>query len=303
LLAARGERVRPGTDDKVLAAWNGLAISGLVRAWKVTGHEPARRLALGVGEHLVRELLSADGTRLARVWKNGQAKLEGTLEDYAFVAAAFLDLAELTGDVTWWQRGARLLATIESDFYDVRDGVGVLYLTAQRAGAEPDLLMHRPEAFADGPMPSGAAVAVQGFLRLGFASGNAASLALAERYLAERLTGSDDAASPLMVAGLYAALDLYLHSQLLVLSPGAGADALRQAARQAYAPTLIWAGPWSPAAMLEGKGARADGQAQAFVCRGQTCSAPVSTPAQLALLLAREDGERRAARELHPDIA
>ncbi|HEV7556425.1 MAG TPA: thioredoxin domain-containing protein, partial [Kofleriaceae bacterium] len=91
LLAARGGRVRPGTDDKVLAGWNGLAITGLVRAWNATGHEPALALALRVGR-FVRDTM-VDGDRIARVYHEGKLKqLDGTLDDYAFCAAGFLDL-------------------------------------------------------------------------------------------------------------------------------------------------------------------------------------------------------------------
>jgi uncharacterized protein len=283
LLAARARRVRPGTDDKILSGWNALAVSGLVRAWAATGHEPAGVLALRVGEFLAREMMPPDAARVARVWKDGKRKLDGTLDDYALVAAAMLDLAEMTGDAAWWRRGAALLASIRERFYVEVEGAGVFYLTPDD---DPDqLLIHRPESHHDGAMPSGAAVAVEGLLRLGLAGGDADALALAERYLAQRLTGADESAtSPLGASRLYAALDLYLHGQVLVVSEGEGAEALRSAARRAYAPTLLWGGPWSPAELLAGKEGAA-GRARAFLCRGQTCSAPVDEPAALTALL------------------
>src|SRR5262245_55534351 len=88
LFEARARRVRPGTDDKVLAGWNGLAVSGLVAAWRAAGHAPALELALRVAR-FVRDRL-VHGARVARVYHGGAVKLDGTLDDSAFVGAGVL---------------------------------------------------------------------------------------------------------------------------------------------------------------------------------------------------------------------
>jgi uncharacterized protein YyaL (SSP411 family) len=121
-------------------------------------------------------------------------------------------------------------------------------------------------------------------LRLGQNGGDEAALALGEKYLAQRLGGAE-AGSPFGLSRLYAALDLYLHGQELFVSDGEGRDALLAAARRAYAPTLQIAGAWSPASITDGKAAAPDGRARAFVCRGQTCSAPVTSPDEIAALV------------------
>jgi uncharacterized protein YyaL (SSP411 family) len=298
LFAARAARVRPGTDDKVLTGWNALAITGLLRAWRATGHEPARALALRVAEFLVAKVVTGD--RVARVFHGGEpaagsppsssggsaaprrgtTKLDGTLDDYAFTAAAFLDLAEATGDAAWWRRGAELLAAVRARFTGETDGVVVFYLAAADDGA---LLVHRPESHHDGAIPSGAAVAVEGLLRLGLVGGDAGALALGERYLAQRLAGAS--VTPLAASRLYVALDLYLHHAIVVVTEGDGRDALIAAVHRAHAPAALVAGPWASADLLAGKAA-AGGRAQAYVCRGQTCSPPVTDPAALAALLA-----------------
>ncbi len=223
-----------------------------------------------------------DGKRVARVWKAGRRSLDGTIDDYAFVAAGFLDLAELTGDAAWWRRGETLVAAIRERFCTTKDDVVIFYMTPD--DDDDGLLVHRPESNQDGAIPSGAAVAVDCLIRLGQSAGDDAALALAERYLAQRLGGAE-AASPFGVSRLYAALDRYLHGQELVVSDGDGRDALVTAARRAYAPTLQLAGPWSPASLLDGKTAGPDGRARGFVCRGQTCSAPVSEPDALRALV------------------
>ncbi|MBK9032116.1 MAG: thioredoxin domain-containing protein [Myxococcales bacterium] len=277
LLTARQARVAPATDDKVLAGWNGLAVTGLVRAWNATGHAPALALARRVGDFLLARMI--DGDRLARVYKAGATKLDGTIEDYAFVAAALFDLGEATLEARYWQAGAALIGAIRARFYDDADG-GVFCLTASD---DPEPLIHRPESHHDGAMPSGAAVAVEGLVRVGYVLDDADALASAERYLDRRL--SSGALGPLGAARLLSALDLFLHAQCVVVTEGAGGDELLAAARAAYAPARILVGPWAAPAVVAGK-APLDGRAQAYVCRGPVCALPLTEPADLARLLA-----------------
>ncbi len=274
LFAARARRVRPGTDDKVLAAWNGLAITGLCAAWRATGHAPALELALRAGRFLRDKMV--DGDRIARVLGK---PLDGTLDDYAFCARAFLDLAEATGERAWWDLGARLVASVRARFVEEPDGVVVFYM----APAGDTLLVHRPESHHDGAIPSGAAVATEALLRLGLVAGDAGALALAERYLAQRLAGKTGPEA-FATSALLAALDLYLHAKELVVTDGAGRDELLAAARRTYAPTLCIAGPWAQPSILEGKTPDGD-RARAYVCTGPTCAPPTSDVAQLHLLL------------------
>jgi hypothetical protein len=271
LLVARGKRVRPGTDDKVLAGWNGLAISGLVAAWRATEHAPALALALRVATFLRDRMIT--GERIARVFHEGKTKeLDGTLDDYAFVAQAFLELAEATGDRAWWDLGAKLAGTIRARFVAEQDGVVVFYLAPEGDA----LLVHRPESHHDGAIPSGAAIATQALLRLGLIAGDAGALALAETYLAQRLAGVTGV-NAWATSALLAALDFYLVPRIVVVTEGAGRDELLRAARTTYAPTLAIAGPWAAPTFLEGKTAGPDGAARAFVCSATACSPAAPT--------------------------
>jgi len=286
LLAARASRVRPGTDDKVLAAWNGLAITGLLAAWRATGHAPALALALRVATFLRDRMW--DGKTVKRVHHEGVTKdLEGTLDDYAFCADAFLELAEATGDREWWDLGARVVATIRERFVEDKDGVVVFYL----APAGDALLVHRPESHHDSAIPAGAAIAVRALLRLGLVAGDADALALAERYLAQRLTGTTGV-NAWATSALVGALDLYLHAKVCVVTAGAGREELLAVARRAYAPTLCLAGPWAQPSILEAKNPAAD-RARAFVCTGPTCSPPTDDPAELAVVLSEHSQPAR----------
>ena len=136
----------------------------------------------------------------------------------------------------------------------------------------------------DGAIPSGAALATLGLLRLGLVAGDEAALKLAERYLVQRL-GAATAANAWSMSALLVALDLYLHAKVLVVTDGDDRDTLLATARCSYAPTLCIAGPWAAPSITDGKATGPDGRARAFVCTGPTCSAPVSDPIELATLL------------------
>src|SRR5262249_43550495 len=113
------------------------------------------------------------------------------------------------------------------------------------AGAPARVASRQRDPVGRGDRDPGAAPAGAGRpRRLGVVAGDAAALALAERYLVQRLTGADTA-NAWAASGLLAALDLYLHSKVLVVTEGTGRDELLAAARRAYAPTLCIAGPWA----------------------------------------------------------
>jgi hypothetical protein len=284
LYEARDRRVHPETDTKVLAGWNGLAVSGLVRAWEATGHAPALALAERVAVFLRDRMIhrDGDGDRVTRVY--GKPELDGTVDDYAFVAEAFLRLAEATEDAAWWERGAALVAAVLDRFYQETGGVGVFYMTPHDGG---EALVHRPESHHDGAIPSGAAVSVCNLVRLGLIAGDTRALDVAERYMARRTAE----VSPMVTSRLLAAVDLYLHGVEVVVTGGDAREALVDAARRCYAPTRMLAGPWASASIRDGGDGRggkqdaAGGRAQAYVCRGQTCSAPVTEPGELNKLL------------------
>ena len=279
LFAAREKRPRPATDDKILAGWNGLALSGLLRAWEATGHAPALELADRVAEFLARSMI--EGDRLWRVSRGGERRLEGTLDDYAFVCRAFLAMAGARMDARWWRLARALADRMCERFYTKADGAGVFAMTTAEDARE---LVHRPESFGDGALPAGASVAVECLLHLGRIGGDVRAHDIAERYLAERVPIV--LGQPLMGGRLLAALDLYLHGIELVVSPGEGETDLRSSARRAYAPTLMVAGEWASEEIRAGKSASEDGRARAFVCRGPTCSPPVEDPGALARALA-----------------
>jgi uncharacterized protein len=280
LLAARGERVRPGRDDKVVAAWNGLAISALAECGLLLGRAEFVEAARGAAALLVTVHLAGD--RLVRTSRDGSAgDTAAVLEDYACVAEGFLVLSGVTGEGRWMSLAGELLQTALSEF---GDGHGGFYDTA----ADGERLLFRPADPADNATPSGT-FAVAGAL-LGYAAlaGSArhreaagAALgvlpAIAARY--PRAAGQGLAVAEAWLAG---------PPEIAVV--GSPADertrALLETALHAAPPGAVFAlgdgtgGTEGSVPLLTGR-ALVNGAPAAYVCRQFTCLAPVTTPQEL----------------------
>ncbi len=288
LLAARAERVRPALDDKVVAAWNGLAVASLAEAGTVLGEQRYVDAALDAGR-LLRDLHVEDGgTRLRRVSRDGVVgRHAGVLEDYACVAGGFLALLSATGDASWLEAAGRLLDTALAEF--AADDGG-FFDTA----ADAETLVTRPRDPSDNASPSGQSALVHALLGYAAVTGSgrhrdAAEAALRSvRTLAERV--------PRFAGWSLAAAEAALAGPLEVAVVGATGDpdraALEQVAREASSPgLLVLAGEPDDATagaaripLLAGRGL-VGGRAAAYVCRGMVCDRPVTTAAELRALL------------------
>jgi uncharacterized protein YyaL (SSP411 family) len=286
LLAARGERVRPGQDDKVVAAWNGLAISALAECGLAFG-QPRLIETAHVAATLLAEV-HLQGDKLVRTSRGGHAgDTEGVLEDYADVAEGFLVLSGVTGEARWLTLAGRLLDTALEAF---GDGTGGFYDTA----ADGESLIFRPADAADDATPSGT------FAMAGALLGHAALTG------SPRHRGAAEAALGVLpaIAGRYpraagaglAVAEAWLAGPAEIAVVGYEDDertgVLHQTALLAAPPGAVLAlGDGDPKTqetvpLLIGR-RQVDGAPAAYVCRGFTCQAPVATPEQLRELLAR----------------
>jgi uncharacterized protein YyaL (SSP411 family) len=159
LLAARNQRVRPATDDKILTSWNGLMISACALGYQVFRDHRYRAAAIKATAFIL-EQLRRDGLLLHR-YRDGEASIPGTLSDYAFFTAALLDLYEATFESHWLREAFVLNERMLELFWDTESG-GLFETTVQE---RKELGVAIKEAY-DGPIPSGNSVAAQNFLRL-----------------------------------------------------------------------------------------------------------------------------------------
>ncbi|MEU0316730.1 thioredoxin domain-containing protein [Nocardioides sp. NPDC006273] len=304
LLTAREDRVRPARDDKVVAAWNGLAISGLVDAglllgepryvetavaaaellWRV--HGPSSRYA-DEGSHPGRSsagdvsvdlhtLTEEPAARLLRVSRDGAAGAHaGVLEDYGCVAGGFLSLVQATGDSIWLDRATALLDTALTHF---RAEDGGFYDTADDAEA----LVTRPRDPSDNASPGGTSAMAHALVTAHALTGEGRFRAAAEEALAA--TSTLIAKAPRFAGWSLAAAATMAEGPLeiaVVGPPGPDRDALEAAARRKPGAVVVVADEAREDIPLLSSRTSVDGKAAAYVCRGFVCERPVTSVADL----------------------
>jgi uncharacterized protein len=295
LLAARASRIRPARDDKVVAAWNGLAISALAECGLLLGR-PEFIVAARDAAVLLADVHLAGG-RLIRTSRDGVAAAEaaGVLEDYACVAAGFLTLSGVTGQARWMARAGDLLDTALAVF---GDGAGGFYDTA----ADGEALIFRPADPADNATPSGSFAVADALLSYSALAGSARHRDAAEAALG--VLPAIAARFPRAAGEGLAVAEAWLAGPAEIAIVGRPEDertlALQETALHAATPGAVLAlgdgteaeadgteaaGTEAGVPLLAGRGLVNGGPA-AYVCRHFTCQAPVTTPQQLREVLA-----------------
>ncbi|ELY69525.1 thioredoxin domain-containing protein [Natrinema versiforme] len=160
LFEAREERPRPARDEKVLAGWNGLLISTYAEAALVLGADDYAATAVDALEFVRDRLWNEADQRLSRRYKDGDVKVDGYLEDYAFLARGALDCYQATGEVAHLAFALELARVIEAEFWD--EDRGTLYFTPESG----ESLVTRPQELGDQSTPSATGVAVEVLLAL-----------------------------------------------------------------------------------------------------------------------------------------
>jgi len=302
LRAVRSARQRPGLDDKILAAWNGLMISALARGAAVPAaaladkREFLRSAAVKAAEFVRRELWDDASQTLYRSWRGTRGDSPGFAEDYAFLVAGLLDLYGVTFDLQWLQWADRLQTVLEERFGDRSEGG--FFNSAAHA---PDMILRLKDDY-DGAEPAPSSVAVMNLLRLDALLGGGESAAASpRRELALRTFehfrprwAEYPQAMPQLLCALELALDAPRHV-VLAGTPGAPdfsalADALHE--KLGYhrvvlaadgGPAQAWLAaraPWLAEMKPQG------GRATAYVCENYTCHAPITSPGELRRVLA-----------------
>jgi uncharacterized protein YyaL (SSP411 family) len=168
LLTAREERVRPALDDKRLTSWNALMICALADAGAALGGDAGSRYldaAVACAEFL-QSAMRDDHGRLLRTYNDGHAKIDGYLEDHAFLLEALIALFEATCQERWFHQAIALADEMIARFADPEQGG--FFSTA----ADGEALIVRRKDLEDSPIPSGSSSAAVGLLRLSQLTGN-----------------------------------------------------------------------------------------------------------------------------------
>ncbi|MBW0018813.1 MAG: thioredoxin domain-containing protein [Mycobacterium sp.] len=281
LLAARRDRVQPGRDDKIITAWNGLAITAFAEASVALG-EPAYAQAARRCARALLDLHVVDG-RLRRASLGGVVgDSAALLEDHAALATGLLALYQLAPEEVWLTTATDLLDTALRRFADPQQP-GRWFDTADDA----EQLMLRPADPLDGATPSGASLITEALLT----AAHLVDGGRAERYLqaaSEALSAHSVllARAPRSSGHWLAVAEAAVRGplQIAVVCDPSRSPLLAEARRLAPGGAIVVGGAQDSSPLLAGRG-RADGREAAYVCRGRVCDLPVTGAAELAAAL------------------
>ena len=289
LLKARERRPRPGLDDKVLTAWNGLMISSLARGYQVLQEEKYLRAAERAATLITEKLYERQSGRLKRRYREGEAAIDGLVDDYAFFIQGLLDLYETSLDGRWLILAMELTETQNRLFWDSDNGG--FYSTA---GEDPSILIRMKEDY-DGAEPSPNSIAVLNLLRLSQMAGNETWRGMAQRSIQafERRLLSTPHAMPQMMA----AVNFYLDKpkQILIAGQRNSPDTkaiLREVHKRFIPNKILFLADGGPAHQRLSAGLeildslrQVDGKATAYICEDYVCKLPTNDVAVVARLL------------------
>jgi uncharacterized protein YyaL (SSP411 family) len=266
LLAIRDQRPQPALDDKVIAAWNGLALAALADGARRLERPDFLVAAVELGN-----LLAVDP--LWRTLRDGHAKYPAFLDDYANVANGLYELHVATGELRWLHEARRLALTAVDRFGDPERGG--FFLTA----ADGERLVARQKAFDDNPTPAGSSMLAFVLLRLAriWGDGELERQAVGALRLVRDLLPR----APSAFGWALCALDLHLATPRELAIIGAPDSEIAGAALRGFDPNAVVAfGPADGVPLLEGK-TLVDGKPAVYVCERFACRAPVTDAAEL----------------------
>ena len=289
MFEARARRPEPRRDDKILTAWNGLAISAFARAAQVFDAPAYEKAATAAATFLRSNLYDAKDGRLKRRYRDGEAAVDGFLDDYAFLIQGLLDLYETSFDVKWLSWAVQLQQKQDQLFWDARQAA---YFAT--AGNDSGILFRMRDDY-DGAEPSANSVSGMNLVRLWQMTNREEWREKADKTFAafsNRLQNS-----PEVLPQLMAALDFSLSKakQIIIAGRPNAADtrALLRLVHQRYLPNkfLILAdggdGQRQISTWLRFVGAirQKDGKATAYICENYICKLPTTDPRVVARLL------------------
>lgn len=274
LRLARERRIHPGRDDKVLTAWNSLAIKALAVGGGVLGEPRYIEAATRAADFIMSKMTSEDG-RLLHAYRDGKAHLSAYVDDYAYTVEALIAMFESTGNESWIEHATTLADSMLSHFEDQQ--LGGFFYTAD----DSETLITRNKDWHDGSLVSGNAAATMALLRLSRLVHRDEYRESAERALAA--AGEILVKQSAACGALLSALDRYHNDEVqivLAVKDEVTVSELRTSFLRTFRPnaTLSWAIDQMPQSSIAINQARAtvDGEPTLFECRNFSCQQPLT---------------------------
>ena len=285
LFQAREKRPQPARDEKIITAWNGLMITALAHGSSVLGDSRYLDSATRCADFIwSRQWVSG---KLLRVYKDGQSKIDGCLDDYAYFLEGLVTLYEAGLDSRWIERAKELATTMIGEFWD--EGEGGFFLS----GRSGEQLISKLKNPADEALPSANAIAAQALLKLGRLTGEETYIRKTEETF-KSFSGMMER-SPVGFTGLLSAMSAFNLPPVEVVFAGprdhSSFDEMWKTLHTDYRPNKVtlWNEKESTGDLLplaEGKTAE-KGEPTVYLCQKNTCHAPVQTGKALDKLLDR----------------
>ncbi|MGH8728620.1 MAG: thioredoxin domain-containing protein [Burkholderiales bacterium] len=274
LLAAREERIRPGRDEKILTSWNALMIKGMAHAGRLL-QKPDWIASARRARDFIQERMWKNG-RLCATYKDGRARLNAYLDDYAFLLDALIEFMQAEFSPRDLEFATALAEVLLEQFED--DEAGGFFFVSH----DHEKLIHRAKSGFDNATPSGNGIAAFALQRLGHIVGEPRYLAAAERTL-KLFQPSMQAQASAMVS-LVSALEEHLEPPRIVILRGPGNEMVewRRALEREYLPaTLVLAIPNQIKDLPEALAKPESASVNAWVCQGVSCLPPIAKLSEL----------------------
>ncbi len=296
LFAEREMRIKPFRDEKILTAWNGLMLAAFADAARVLNDKKYLEIAERNAEFILTELTTGlerttpsaqsgghpsfvrRGARLLRTWKEGTAKLNGYLEDYANVADGLIELYQTTGKTDYLVAAKDLADTMITEFWD-EEGGGFFFTSNDH-----EELIVRNKDFYDNATPSGNSAAADVLLRLAKLTGDERYEKFTEMVL--KLAASQLRRYPQGFGRTLSAIEFYLDETKEIVIVGEEGNNLARELHKKYLPdavVVLSSDPESDSTMIPLLKDRSeiDGKATAYICKNFVCERPVTSVEEL----------------------
>lgn len=271
LLEARNKRTRPSTDDKVLTSWNALMMTACIDAYTATGGRHYLEMALKNAAFLEEKMVRPDGG-LWRNYRDGKASIDGFLDDYAFLAQAFVQLYQVTFNIHWLETARAVTGFATEHFQDQK--TGMFYYTSDRS---EDLIV-RKMGIADQEMPSSNSVMAGVLFTLGELY-QKPSYTAQSKVMLNHILNSRDETETLFYANWLRQAGWFAFRPFEVAVLGADATSVSLQLRKNFLPLAIFAGGSEEnLPLLENK--YVEGRTMIYVCRNRVCRLPVEDVAK-----------------------
>jgi len=265
LLAQRERRVRPGLDDKILASWNALMISGLVEVYKATGKKDHLESAIGAARFMTEKMRTEEGG-LFRSYKAGRATIPAFLDDYAFLISALTGLYQVTFEEKWMIDAKLFTEYVIRHFYDKNSGM--FFYTSDQ---DPDLIARKMEV-TDNVIPAASSEMAKNLFLLGHFFGDGSYVDMAKQML-------NNVRDHAMEGAMYYSnwdvlMAWFAREPVEVAIAGRDAGKVRERFLREYLPGMFLMGGTQHSSLPLMQDKFVEGKTMIYVCEQKTCRKP-----------------------------